>query len=199
MRWWLFLIAFAVTMSLDAGLMPALAVGRTVPQLWPVLLAFVAMYASRESALGAAACIGLWLDATHPALGVGRLAPSAVPVFGPHVLACMAGAWAVLEARSWLYRRNVLTLAFATVACAAFSSLAFIAIAGIRAAYADPSPLWGAGSGAGAVGGDLLAALLSAAVGLVPAWALQASVPYWSFAMAGPRFGNPVRIGRPGD
>ena len=48
-------------------------------------------------------------------------------------------------------------------------------------------------------GGDLLAALLSAAVGLAPAWALQASVPYWSFAMAGPRFGNPVRIGRPGD
>jgi hypothetical protein len=178
MRWWLFLIAFAVTMSLDAGLMPALAVGRTVPQLWPVLLAFVAMYASRESALGAAACIGVWLDATH---------------------ACMAGAWAVLEARSWLYRRNVLTLAFATVACAAFSSLAFIAIAGIRAAYADPSPLWGAGSGAGAVGADLLAALLSAAVGLVPARALQASVPYWSFAMAGPRFGNPVRIGRSGD
>ena len=105
MRWWLFLVAFAVTMSADAGLMPALAVGRTVPQLWPVLLAFVAMYASRESALGAAACVGIWLDATHPALGIGADA----------------------------------------------------------------------------------------------AWALQASVPYWSFAMAGPRFGNPVRIGRPGD
>ena len=199
MRWWVFLVAFAITMSLDAGLMPALAVGRTVPQLWPVLLAFVSLYASREAALGAAACIGLWLDASHPALGLGTLAPRAVPVFGPHVLACMAGAWAVLESRGWLYRRNVLTVAFATVACGAFASLAFIAIAGIRAAYADPSPLWGGGSGAGAVGADLLAALLSALVGLVPAWGLQASVNLWAFAMAGPRFGNPVRVGRPGD
>ena len=193
MRWWVFAIAWCACMALDTGLMPAFAAGRHVPQLWPVLLAFVAMHGSRDAAFGAAVTIGLWLDATHPSLGLGADAPRAVHVFGPNVLACAAGAWAVLELRGVLYRRNLLTVALCAAVCGTLASLAFIAIAGIRAAYADPFPLWGPGTGAAAVGNDILTALLSAVLGLLPAWALQASIPAWDFATLGQRFGSPLR------
>lgn len=196
MRWWIFLPAMALVLAVDVALFPAFRGWGHVPRIAPVLLAFVALYASRESAIGAAIVLGAYLDALLPALGAGMDAPSAVPVFGPHMLACAAGAWAVLESRSWLYRRNLLTVAFAAFACALFSSLAFIAIAGIRAAYADPSPLWGGGSGAAALGADVVDALLGTVLSLPAAWLLQASLPAWSFATAGPRFSSGHRVGR---
>lgn len=196
MRWWVFAIAWACCMSLDTGLMPALSLGRHVPQLWPVLLSFVAMHASRGAAFGAALAIGAWVDATHPAIGIGGEAPRAVHVLGPNMLACAAGAWAVLELRGVLYRRNVFTVAFAAAACAVLASLAFIAIAGIRAAYADPFPLWGPGTGAAAVGNDILTSLLSAVLGLPVAWALQRSISLWDFTTIGTRFGGQPRTVR---
>lgn len=190
MRWWLCALALAAVLTADAALMPAFAIGRHAPQLWPTLLAFVALYASREAALWAAIALGLWLDALNPGLGIGSMAPRAVPVFGPHVLACAAGAWTILELRAWLYRRNALTVAFAATVCGLAASLAFVAVAGLRSAYADPSPLWGTGSGASALWNDAVEVLLSAAVGVLPAWALQWSVPAWDFEVAGPRFGG---------
>lgn len=185
-------------MSLDAGLMPAFALGRVVPQAWPVLLAFVALHASRQAALWSAIAIGAWLDASHPVVGPsagGSLGPAAVHVFGPNVLACAAAAWGLLELRVVLYRRNLATVLLGTVAASWLASLVFVAIGGIRSAYADPSPLWGPGSGAAAVGSDFIAGLWSAVVGILPAWALKATYRWWDFATAGPRFGAPGRLG----
>jgi len=189
----------ALVLSLDAALMPAFAIGGHVPQLWPLLLAFVSLYASRSAAIWAAMILGFWLDAMHPALGVGIDAPRAVVVFGPHVLACAAGAWCVLETRAWLYRRNVLTVAFSTFNCALLASLAFIAIAGIRGLYADPFPLWGGGSGGAAVGSDVVDALYSAVIAILPAWGLQSTLTVWGFATAGPRFAGGNRMNRGND
>jgi hypothetical protein len=156
------------------------------------------MYASRESTLWAALFTGLWLDAAHATVVANAAdpVPSAVPIIGPHVLACLAGAWPVLELRAVLYRRNVLAIAFAAGTCAAASAIAFVALAGIRAAYADAVPLWGTGSGAAAVGVDLGSALYTAALGLLPARLLHETLPAWDFATAGPRFAPGVRIGR---
>jgi hypothetical protein len=183
-------IALVVVLTADAALMPAFSLRGVTPQLWPTLLAFVALYASRTGAMWLAVCLGLWMDAASPALGIGSMAPRAVPVFGPHVLACAAGAWAILELRAWLYRRNALTVAFAAAVCGLAVSLAFVAMAGLRSSYADPSPLWGVGSGAAALGNDALEVLVSAAVGIVPGIVLQWSVPAWDFEVAGPRFGS---------
>jgi hypothetical protein len=198
-RWWVFIPVLALVLTMDAAFMPACSIAGHVPQLWPLLLAFVALYASRGSALWAAMMVGVWLDAMHPALDVGGDTPRAVTVFGPHILACAAGAWCVLESRTWLYRRNVLTVAFSTFNCALLASLAFIAIAGIRAAYADPLPLWGGGSGAAAVGSDMLDALYSAVIAILPAWGLQSTLTVWGFATAGPRFAGGNRMNRGND
>jgi hypothetical protein len=199
MRWWVFVPTMFVVLVLDASLMPALAVGGHAPRLWPVLLAFVALHGSRGAALWSAVAVGLWLDALQPALGIGTDAPRAVMVFGPHMLSCAAGTWAVLESRSWLWRRNVLTLAFAALTLSVFAALAFISVAGIRASYADPSPLWGGGSGASAMGSELIDAFLTALAGIPPAWLLQATLPAWGFANAGPRFGGAGRVARAGE
>ena len=199
MRWWVFIPVLALVLTMDAAFMPAFAIGGHVPQLWPLLLAFVALYASRGAALWAAMIVGVWLDAMHPALDAGVQIPRAVTVFGPHVLACAAGAWCVLETRTWLYRRNVLTVAFSTFNCALLASLAFIAIAGIRGLYADSSPLWGGGSGGAALGSDLVDALYSAVIAILPAWGLQSTLTVWGFATAGPRFAGGNRMYRGND
>ncbi|MFM8872024.1 MAG: hypothetical protein ACKOJI_01435 [Phycisphaerales bacterium] len=109
MRWWVFLPAMAIALSVDVAFMPVLALGPFEPRLWPVVLAFCAMYASRESTLWAALVTGLWLDAAHATVVASAAdpVPSAVPIIGPHVLACLAGAWPVLELRAVLYRRTV--------------------------------------------------------------------------------------------
>lgn len=196
MRWWIFAPAMALALSLDMTVMQVLSINGCAPRLWPTLLAFVAMYASRASALGAALVTGLWLDAAHPALAATGVVPVAVPVFGPHALSCLAGAWVILELRVILYRRNTFTVALAAGTCAAASAVAFVAVAGLRAAYADPAPMWGAGSGAAAIGADLLSALYTALVALLPARWLHASLGAWDFATAGPRFAPGARVGR---
>jgi hypothetical protein len=117
MRWWIFAPAMALALSLDMTVMQVLSINGCAPRLWPTLLAFVAMYASRASALGAALVTGLWLDAAHPALAATGVVPMAVPVFGPHALSCLAGAWAILELRVILYRRNTFTVALAAGNC----------------------------------------------------------------------------------
>ena len=47
MRWWIFAPAMALALSMDMTVMQVLAVNGCSPRLWPTLLAFVAMYASR--------------------------------------------------------------------------------------------------------------------------------------------------------
>lgn len=59
MRWWLCAIVLAAVLTADAALMPAFALGRHAPQLWPTFLAFVSLYASREAALWTAVALGL--------------------------------------------------------------------------------------------------------------------------------------------
>ena len=190
MRWWIFIPVLAVVMAIDVAFMPALAIGRTSPALWPVLLGFVAMYASRESALLAGLATGALLDAASPGLSVSADGvQQAVPVFGPWMLGCTAGAWAVLELRGLLYRRNTATIAFAALVCAVVAGVAFLAVAGLRSAYADPAPLWGASGAGGALGRLLLGAGYAALLGLVPARGLHATLGAWDFATAGPRFG----------
>jgi hypothetical protein len=65
--------------------------------------------------------------------------------------------------------------------------------------YADSSPLWGGGSGGAALGSDLVDALYSAVIGILPAWGLQSTLTVWGFATAGPRFAGGSRMNRGND
>lgn len=198
MRWWVFLPFAFLVAALDAALMPAFAVWGHVPHLVPVLLSFVLLYASRESAMGGALVLGLLADVASPALVAGVDGPSAAPILGPHMLAYAGAAWAVLEMRTWLYRRNTLTLSFTAAVVAVLVSLGFLAVAGVRAAYADDYPLWGGGRAITALGADLLDALWTAVLAVPAGWLLQRTLGLWAFATAGPRFAFDPRSARAG-
>lgn len=186
MRWWLFVPTALVAAALDMAFMPTLSVGGFTPSLSMILLAFVALHASRASAIGAGLLIGAYMDAQAPAAFRGGL----VYVLGPHAIACVIAACAALYLRDVLFRKTVLAVAAAVFALACVESLAFIAIGGLRMAYADPGPLWGAGGGAQVLGADLGDALYSALVALPLAWLLLPTLEAWGFQNAGPKFAN---------
>ncbi len=189
MRWWILLPALVATALLDVALMPMLSVAGCTAFTLPILLAFVGFYASRGAALFAALAAGLLLDTAAPSVVPAVGGVDAVPIIGPHMLAWAAAMWAMVETRGLLYRRNALSLAVAAGAMSLASALAFLAIAGVRAAYADPLPLWGQGRAASALGADALNALATAILALLVGWMLQRTLPWWGFATAGQRFG----------
>jgi hypothetical protein len=186
-----------VCVVLDAALMPALSVFGHWPSVMFVLLAFTTLYASRAAALWSALLVGLYADAQVPAIfgaasgGLGAAGGSSgLYVFGPHMLACVIAVWAVLEIRESLFRRNVFTVAAAAFVLFVAQSLVFLAIAGLRVVFADPAPLWGAGSGARAFGHDIVDAVYTAIAAVPVAWVLIRTTEAWGFEEAGPRFGR---------
>jgi hypothetical protein len=186
MRTWVFVPLALAAVAVDAALAPALQIAGHWPSLVGVLMAWVALHASREAALGAALLVGFYADAQPPAVwGDG----SGV-VLGPHMLAWVVAVLAVVEVRDVLFRRNAATVAVSAFALALGQSLVFLVIAGVRRLYADPAPLWGGGSGALAFGHDALDALYTGVVALPVGWLLQRTMDWWGFAQGGARFGR---------
>lgn len=184
MRWWVFVPVLLVCVVLDLAFMPVFSVAGYQPSLTVIVVAFVALFASRFAVVASALLAGVLADLLVP----GVMAGKAVPVIGPHALAWCAAAVVVMEARDILYRRNALTAAATTMLMASAQALVFVALAGLRLAYADPAPLWGAGSGARAFGIDLVDALYTAVLALPVSWVLLFTLDGWGFAEAGPRF-----------
>lgn len=186
MRWWVFVPAALLCVAIDSALMPVMAIGGFRPCLTAVLLAWVALYASRGAVLGGALLVGLYADAQPPAV----FGDESIVVLGPHMLGWVLAAWAVVEVREILFRRNALTVAVAAGAMVLGQSLVFLAVSGVRVIYADPAPLWGVGSGAWAFGHDAVDALYTGALALPCAWVLARTMDWWGFAQGGVRFGR---------
>ncbi len=186
MRWWLFLVVALVFVSVDTAFMPVLSMSGHRPSLVLVLMAFVALYASRPAALAGALLIGAYADLRVPAI----FPQGGMYVIGPHILATVVAVWVLLEIRESLFRKNVLTVAAASLLLTLGQSLIFLAVSGLRLVYADPAPLWGAGTGAQAFGHDAIDAVYTALLAIPVAWCLLRSMGAWGFQDAGPRFGH---------
>jgi rod shape-determining protein MreD len=180
-------VVFALCfVSVDTAFMPVLSMSGHRPSLVLILLAFVALYASRPAALAAALLVGAYADVRVPAI----FPQGGMYVIGPHMLATVVAVWILLEVREALIRKSVLTVAAASLVLTLAQSLVFLAVAGLRLVYADPAPLWGAGSGAQAFGHDAIDALYTALLGIPVAWCLLRTTGAWGFQDAGPRFGH---------
>lgn len=186
MRAWLFVPLALAAVALDSTLMPVLGIAGHWPSLTAILMAWVALHASRDAALGAALLVGFYADAHPPAVW----AEGSGVVFGPHMLAWVVAVFAVVEVRDVLFRRNAATVAVAACALVLGQSLVFLVIAGVRVVYADPAPLWGAGSGALALGHDALDALYTGLLALPVGWVLRRTLDWWGFAQGSARFGR---------
>lgn len=184
MRWWVFVPLALVCSAMDQALMPVLSLGGFWPSLSAVLVAWVALHASRSAALWGALLVGTLADCQAPAIMEGH----GVVVIGPHMLAYALSALAVVELRDMLFRRNAGTLAASSATVVLAQSLVFLAVAGVRVVYADPTPLWGAGTGAQAFGHDVVNALYTGLVALPLAWPLARTQEGWGFAQGNVRF-----------
>lgn len=186
MRWWVFIPVALGCVALDAAFMQVLGIAGHWPCLVAILMAWVALHASRGAALAAALLVGLYADAQPPAV----FGDESIVVLGPHMLAWVLATWAIVEVRDILFRRNALTVAVAAFGLVLGQSLVYLAISGVRVVYADPAPLWGAGSGALAFGHDAIDAVYTAVIALPIAWVLPRTAEWWGFAQGGARFGR---------
>lgn len=111
MNWVAFGLLLWVSAGLEQGLSGALEVGPwgVGPRFVLVLVAFVGLFASRWHALWAGLIAGVVLDLMH-VVGVSGQERSVV-VIGPHALGCLLGVYAVVTARSMVFRDRVSTLA----------------------------------------------------------------------------------------
>lgn len=184
MRPWIFVPAALVCVALDAAFMSVFGVAGHWPCLTAILMAWVALHASRGGALAGALLVGLYADAQPPAV----MGDESIVVLGPHMLAWLLAVWAVIEVREILFRRNALTVAVAAAAIVLGQSLVFLAVSGVRVVYADSAPLWGAGSGALAFGHDAIDALYTLILAMPLAWLLGKTFDWWGFEQGGARF-----------
>ena len=115
MRWPVFLVSAYVVLALTRGLPDLLALpslGGITPSFAAVLAVFIALFAGRSAALWGCFFLGLLIDlAVHdyPRIGV---TAHGLCVPGPYALGYTAGALIVLQVRTIVFRRRIITLAF---------------------------------------------------------------------------------------
>ncbi len=128
MKWIVFVIvaifAVAIETSPIRNLVTLHALGDLYPSLVSVLLVFVALFAPRTTALWAAWGLGLFMDLALPrASGL---------LIGPLALGYCFGTFLVLQVRTMVFRRRLLTLAVLTMMFCAASAIVEVALPTIR-------------------------------------------------------------------
>ena len=120
-RWPLLLVSLFVALAIDASLGHVLMIGDVSPRFVPILIVFVALFASRGAVLWSAWAAGLMVDLLtdlpHGSDDVG-------PLIGPHALGYVFGVIVVMQFRPVLLRRHVLTMLAMTFAFLEMSAAA---------------------------------------------------------------------------
>jgi len=178
MRWSLAITLIVVASALDVSLAPMFSVWGAAPSLALALVAFLALLAERRAAIWAALLAGTLADLTDPAIS-GPIAP--LYLIGPHALGLALGVSAVIQIRGALKKRSLLVLMTATVAVGLLSGVVWTFVWAMRGWFPQGSTPWSDGAALGALGGEALAAALSACAALPLGWALLKLMPWWSF------------------
>ena len=194
MRWLVFLIFAITAIVLELSFRHVLALrslGGVSPSFIAPLVVFVALCASRRSALWACLLLGLLLDMLTQ-LPYGK---EIAYVPGPHALGYVFGGYLVLQIRAMVFRGRVLTLALLTLALVVAVSIVVVAIYSIRSWYPDSATIYPTKPSAlramlRQIGVGIYSALMAIPVG----WILLQTLPLWSFATAGQA--SRVRRGR---
>ncbi|MDG2424837.1 MAG: rod shape-determining protein MreD [Phycisphaerales bacterium] len=179
MRWLVFIIAALIAVGLDSGfsgIFTLRGAGFLTPSFAACLLAFVALLAPPVSVIWAAWFLGLLADLS-PGLGE---AGGGIQLIGPHALGYPLGAWVVLNFRTWMFRRRVLTISLLTFLCVLVAGLVQTAIGILRFwlpwAGGELVP-FGAGEMLHETGNAAYSALLAIPLG----WILIQTLPLWRF------------------
>ena len=177
MRWMLFVIVATVAIALDTssliGLLALPALGDLVPSLGGVIVVFVGLYAPRSTALWSAWIMGFMVDLIPPA-GDGVL-------IGPHAIGYVVTVLVVLQVRTMVFRRRVLTICVLTFVGLSVSVPIEVLINLVRTWHPEPLPTWEVYRPFvelfRGIGNALYTAILAIPIG----WLLVRTVPMWGF------------------
>ena len=173
------MIAAILAVALDSGfsgIFTLRGAGFLTPSFAACLLAFVALLGPPVVVIWAAWFLGLLVDLS-PGLGE---AGGGIQVIGPHALGYPIGAWVVLNFRTWMFRRRVVTISLLTFLCVLVAGLVQTIIGILRFwlpwAGGELVP-FGAYEMMHEAGNAAYSALLAIPVG----WILLQTFPLWRF------------------
>jgi rod shape-determining protein MreD len=173
----LFLVVATLAIALDTSslidLLSLPTLGDLAPTIAGVVLVFVVLYAPRSAALWSAWIMGMLVDLIPPA-GDGVL-------IGPHAIGYVAATVVVLQVRTAVFRRRVLTICVLTFVALTVSVPVEVLVNTVRTWHPDPLPTWEVYSPWGALLRGVGNALYTAIVAIPVAWLLVRSLPLWGF------------------
>ena len=178
MRWPAFIIALAVTLTLDQAFLQVLAIGPVFPGCTATLVVFVALFAPRSTSMWAAFIAGLMIDLAQPAIMNGN---EPYHVIGPSTLGYVLGTYLVLLIRPMIFRRNPLSLGMLCFPFLLAVGVIYIAMWSIRGFYPDTGVPWGQSAVTREFARILGQAVYSAILAIPLGWILLASWPAWKF------------------
>lgn len=184
MRWGVFLLFTLVAVALDTSLLSVFAIGDTVPQLSPLLAAFVCLGAPRLTAMWACLVLGLVIDLCSPVVDPQLRAAHLV---GPHALGYLFAANLILPLRTMVFRRNPLTLGVLAGLFSFATALVVVAIWSLRMWYPDAPVVFGGRSALTELGRAGLGAIYCGVLSIPVGWLLVRTAPLWRFRDAGAR------------
>ncbi len=136
MNWVVFAIIAWALFGFQVGLRDALQLGASsiAPSFVIPLVIFVALWARLGAAMVAALIIGLTLDLiyTWPTDRGEELV-----IIGPWSFGCMLAAYTVLNLRTMMFRRSIVTVAILSVIGAAIAQIFGLALVTVRSTYDD--------------------------------------------------------------
>ena len=184
MRWPVFFVFAAVCIVLEVSVRNSLALrslGNIAPSFAAVLVVYVALFASRRSALWAAWIMGLLVDLMtdlpHGSHGVFQ----AGPLIGPHALGYTFGAFILLQIRPMLFRTSAITIALMTVVSMVAAGVVVVFVYVVHGWYPGEQLHWSQLGPVGEMVRRLGVAVYSGLVALVLARGLVWTMPIWAF------------------
>jgi rod shape-determining protein MreD len=182
MRWVPFAIAAVLAAVLDTSnlmdLFTLRGLGSLTPSLTAIVAVFVALFAPKTIALWAAWCLGLLADLCPP---------NETVVIGPYTLGYVFGAYAVVQVRTLVFRRRVLTVAVLTVVCLVAVGVVSVGLGTLRSWYPGAPAPWADFRPLPELGRSLGIAVYSGLFALPVGWLLMRTQPLWGFQHAGDR------------
>ncbi|MCA9290382.1 MAG: hypothetical protein KDA25_04585 [Phycisphaerales bacterium] len=190
MRWSVFIVFAFVAFVFDVSLAGLFAVGRDAafePSIIACLAVFIALFASRMSALWACWILGMLVDLSH---GVGLPDATTIRILGPHALGFVIAGYMLLQVRTMVFRRRALTFVVLTFSFLVLAHVAAVAIAALRSWLPGTEAVWAGHRPVDELFRRFFLAAYSAVVAFPVGWALVRTVPAWGFQSGAARSAN---------
>ena len=185
MNWLVFTLITFVALVLETGLRTLLALGPGVgvtPSLLLVIAVFIGLLAPPGVVVWSFLILGGLTDVISDPVQGGA-------IIGPAALGYLAGAYAVLQLRTLVFRESVLTLAVMTFVAGVFIQLVVVALYTIRGLSITPAEAIEGWSAANQLVHRFLQLVYSAVVAIPVGYVLFRFVSLWGFPHA-PRAGR---------